>query len=41
MLKFMDHLKPKNKMWWEKWLEEQPLSPIIIPEGNSKNEIIN
>jgi hypothetical protein len=41
MPKFMDHLKPKNKVWWEKWLKEQPLPPIIIPEGNSKNEIIN
>jgi hypothetical protein len=21
MLKFMDHFKPKNKVWWETWLE--------------------
>jgi hypothetical protein len=31
--KFMDHLKPKNKKWWEKWIEDQPLLLFLIPEG--------
>jgi hypothetical protein len=34
--KFMDHLKPKNKEWWEKWMEDQPLPLFLIPESNIK-----
>jgi hypothetical protein len=32
----MDHLKLKNKKWWEKWMKDQPLPLFLIPEGNIK-----
>jgi hypothetical protein len=37
----MDHLKPKNKIWWENWIKDQPLPSMVILEGKFKKKMIN
>ncbi|MGZ4850136.1 MAG: hypothetical protein ACXV2C_02010, partial [Candidatus Bathyarchaeia archaeon] len=30
----LDQLSEPSQKWWEKWLEDLPLPPMIISEGN-------
>lgn len=38
--KFLEYLKPKDRTWWETWLQDSPLPSDVVPEGNPFINII-
>jgi hypothetical protein len=37
--KFLEHIKPNARTWWENWLADQPLPSTVIPEGMPKKKL--